>query len=213
MQKTYGHALDAPNPGGYYAGIWCRDSSYILRDWVLSGRIEAALNQIAIIWSHQIGDKAGGSYDKEDTIICGRGSPEMDFKPLVVDDFFKRKFQGALPTSFYHERGLCEVFGKNPDIDSTALMVSATSWILSRLVLSLKEPNLKIFDDYYSSSISKNPTPRIPILPIHTAKIREIINIVTPKMHTAIDYLASRDIDKDGLLEQNHNEDWMDSIM
>src|SRR5579884_73785 len=63
LQKTHGHALDAPNPGGYYAGIWCRDSSYILRDWVLSGRIEAALNQIAIIWSHQIGDKADGSYD------------------------------------------------------------------------------------------------------------------------------------------------------
>jgi hypothetical protein len=32
-------------------------------------------------------------------------------------------------------------------------------------------------------------------------------------MHKAIEYLTNRDIDNDGLLEQNHNEDWMDSIM
>jgi hypothetical protein len=30
-------------------------------------------------------------------------------------------------------------------------------------------------------------------------------------MLLAVDYLASRDIDNDGLLEQNHNEDWMDT--
>ena len=29
----------------------------------------------------------------------------------------------------------------------------------------------------------------------------------------AIDYLISRDEDNDGLLEQDHNEDWMDTIL
>jgi glycogen debranching enzyme len=32
-------------------------------------------------------------------------------------------------------------------------------------------------------------------------------------MLRAVDYLAKRDIDDDGLLEQNHNEDWMDTIL
>ena len=32
-------------------------------------------------------------------------------------------------------------------------------------------------------------------------------------MLRAIEYLNSRDIDNDGLLEQNHNEDWMDTIL
>jgi hypothetical protein len=32
-------------------------------------------------------------------------------------------------------------------------------------------------------------------------------------MHKAVKYLTNRDIDNDGLLEQSHNEDWMDSIM
>ena len=30
-------------------------------------------------------------------------------------------------------------------------------------------------------------------------------------MVKAINYLQSRDIDDDGILEQNHNEDWMDT--
>jgi glycogen debranching enzyme len=32
-------------------------------------------------------------------------------------------------------------------------------------------------------------------------------------MLRAIEYMNSRDIDNDGLLEQNHNEDWMDTIL
>nr|MDQ3854429.1 hypothetical protein [Thermoproteota archaeon] len=58
----------------------------------------------------------------------------MNFKPTIADKEVKNRFKGSLPTSIYHGRKLCEVFGKNPDIDSTALMISSTSWILSRLL-------------------------------------------------------------------------------
>jgi len=39
------------------------------------------------------------------------------------------------------------------------------------------------------------------------------IDFLIPKMQRAVDYLAKRDIDDDGLLEQNHNEDWMDTVL
>jgi hypothetical protein len=37
-----------------------------------------------------------------------------------------------------------------------------------------------------------------------------VVEFVVPCMLTAVGYLSSRDTDNDGLLEQNHNEDWMD---
>jgi hypothetical protein len=37
----------------------------------------------------------------------------------------------------------------------------------------------------------------------------KVIDFVVPRMLKAVDYLVSRDNDSDGLLEQNHNEDWM----
>lgn len=87
IQKTEDHAIQATNPGGYYTGIWCRDSSYILKDWFQSGRIQSILNQILVIWSHQI-DWANG-----DRIIFGRGSPDMNFKPTVADKKSGKKIQ------------------------------------------------------------------------------------------------------------------------
>ena len=39
----------------------------------------------------------------------------------------------------------------------------------------------------------------------------KVIDFVIPRMIKAINYLQSRDIDNDGILEQNHNEDWMDT--
>jgi hypothetical protein len=216
MEKTKEHSLHGPNPGGYYAGIWCRDASYILKDWTLSGKIGDVLKQIVIIWSHQIGSGEFSAEAKDDdTIICGRGSPELNFKPKVVDNFFKSKFRGSLPTSFYHEQGLCEVFGKNPDIDSTALMVSSTSWILSLLILSLKEEQQKetFVNNNHLSLFTLSRDLKLPISSSLGSEIQKVVQFVTPKMHYALDYLVSRDTDKDGLLEQNHNEDWMDSIM
>ena len=195
IQKTEDHAIQATNPGGYYTGIWCRDSSYILKDWFQSGRIQSILNQILVIWSHQI-DWANG-----DRIIFGRGSPDTNFKPTVADKKVKKRFKGSLPTSIYHGRKLCEVFGKNPDIDSTALMISSTSWILSRLLA-------KDVYDASSASITRRTT-HTP----YTKQVEKILDFTIPRMHTAMEYLANRDIDDDGLLEQDHNEDWMDSIM
>ena len=46
IQKTKDHAIQTANPGGYYTGLWCRDSSYIFKDWFLSGRIQEVLDQI-----------------------------------------------------------------------------------------------------------------------------------------------------------------------
>jgi glycogen debranching enzyme len=41
----------------------------------------------------------------------------------------------------------------------------------------------------------------------------KVLDFVVPRMLKAVDYLKNRDIDNDGLLEQNHNEDWMDTIL
>jgi hypothetical protein len=191
VEKTKDHAIQGGNPGGYYTGLWCRDSSYILKDWFLSGRIQEVLDQIVVIWSHQL-DSAS-----DDRTVFGRGSPEMNFKPTIANKEVKKGFQGSLPTSIYHERKICEVFGKNPDIDSTALMISTTSWILSRLFAKQRS----------AASSAKSST--------HESlnRVQKVLDFTIPRMHKAVEYLANRDIDNDGLLEQNHNEDWMDSVM
>lgn len=191
IQKTKDHAIQAASPGGYYTGLWCRDSSYIFKDWFLSGRIREVLDQILVIWSHQL-DSAN-----DDRIVFGRGSPEMDFKPTIANKEVKKRFQGSLPTSIYHERKICEVFGKDPDIDSTALMISTTSWILSRLFAK----------NVSADSSTKSSTPD------SLDRVQKVLDFTIPRMHKAVEYLTNRDIDNDGLLEQSHNEDWMDSIM
>jgi hypothetical protein len=53
----------------------------------------------------------------------------MNFKSSVATKDIQRKFEGALPTTIYnYKRTFSEVYGQNPDIDSTALMISTTSW-------------------------------------------------------------------------------------
>lgn len=106
IQKTKDHAIQAASPGGYYTGLWCRDSSYIFKDWFLSGRIREVLDQILVIWSHQL-DSAN-----DDRIVFGRGSPEMDFKPTIANKEVKKRFQGSLPTSIYHERRYAKSLAK-----------------------------------------------------------------------------------------------------
>ena len=211
MQKTQEHALQAVNPGGVYQAIWCRDASYILKDWFLCGNVEGALQQIYQIWSHQI------SFNQE-KLVYGRGSPEMKFLSEVASVNKKMEFDGALPTTIY-QAGFSEIYGQNPDIDSTALMVSTSSWILTRSLLkdeqeqssensSLPPPAPPTIasehsSDYVSALLSK----------IGITNPSEVIKLVVPRMLRAIEYLNSRDIDNDGLLEQNHNEDWMDTIL
>lgn len=131
MKKTQEHALGEINPGGYYTAIWCRDASYILRDWFLSGaNIDKILERLRLIWSHQITSSG------EEKFIYGRGSPETKFESFVANKYLHREFEGALPTTIYHDKknNFSEVYGQNPDIDSTALMISTTSWILDVLL-------------------------------------------------------------------------------
>jgi glycogen debranching enzyme len=42
---------------------------------------------------------------------------------------------------------------------------------------------------------------------------QKVAEFVIPRMLKAVEYLSKRDIDNDGLLEQNHNEDWMDTVI
>ena len=200
MKHTEQHALQGVNPGGIYQAIWSRDASYILRSWFHSRNIHGVLQQISIIWSHQI--VAG-----KEKVIYGRGSPEMKYKPIVAKEDNQKMFEGSLPTTMY-QAGYSEVYGLNPDIDSTALMVSTTSWILAKILkeadgIQRDPPNIttsSLPGNNDNISESKSMT-----------RHRKVIDFVVPRMLRAIDYLTTRDTDGDGLLEQNHNEDWMDT--
>jgi hypothetical protein len=200
LEKTQEHILQGINPGGVYQAIWCRDASYILKDWFLSGNIQGTMQQIHQIWSHQI---TSPSIEK---IVYGRGSIDMKFLSEVYDDK-KDEFNGALPTSIY-QAGFSEVYGQNPDIDSTALMISATAWILARCAYKGKSlPN----------SITKSPDSSDYLsgllLKVGITDPARLTDYVVPRMFNAVEYLSRRDIDNDDLLEQGHNEDWMDTIL
>ena len=204
IKKTENHALQGLNPGGIYQAIWCRDASFILKSWFHSGNIHGLLQQISTIWSHQI--EVG-----KEKIVYGRGSPEMDYKPTKAKEETQKKFEGALPTTIY-QAGYSEIYGLNPDIDSTALIISTTSWILTKILKEKQTINEDTNIDYQSKT-SHNPS-------LHLSKYsklkfdtnpQKVVDFVIPKMIKAIDYLCSRDIDNDGILEQNHNEDWMDT--
>jgi hypothetical protein len=196
VEKTGEHVLQGINPGGVYQAIWCRDASYILRDWFMSGNIDGALQQIFQIWSHQI-------IPNREKIVFGRGSPDMKFLAEVAEEEKEKAFAGALPTTIY-QADFSEVYGQNPDIDSTALMISTTSWILSRSSLKDQEKNSVAGNDnseptmasehssnYISSLLSK----------IGITNPSKVTEFVVPCMLNAVEYLRKRDIDEDGLLE------------
>jgi glycogen debranching enzyme len=209
LQKTQEHVLQGINPGGIYQAIWCRDAAYILRDWFLAGNIHGTMQQIYQIWSHQI-------EPNREKLVYGRGSPEMRFLSAVTKVDKQKEFEGALPTTIY-QAGFSEVYGQNPDIDSAALMISTSSWILARSLKdrqSLSEPSSAAASDdtiiasehssdYISALLSK----------LGITDPLKVVEFVVPRMLKAIEYLSSRDIDNDDLLEQNHNEDWMDTIL
>ena len=204
MTKTEEHILQGANPGGYYQAIWCRDASYILRDWALSGNITAALQQLYLIWSHQI------QIGKE-KLVFGRGSPEMKFMSEEAKEEEQKEFHGALPTTIY-QAGFSEIYGQNPDIDSAALMISTTAWILNR---SLKHASLFSGSTMISTTANENSSDYVSglLFKLGITDPKKAIDYLVPKMLSAVDYLAGRDIDDDGLLEQSHNEDWMDTVL
>ena len=199
MEKTQEHVLQGINPGGIYQAIWCRDAAYILMDWFESGNIQGTMQQVHQIWSHQI------SSPSTEKIIYGRGSIDMKFLSQVYDDK-KEEFKGALPTTIY-QAGFSEVYGQSPDIDSTALMISTTSRILTACPI-----NEKSSDSIKRPSDSSDYLPGL-LLKVGITDPKKVTDYVVPKIFDAIGYLASRDIDNDGLLEQGHNEDWMDTIL
>jgi glycogen debranching enzyme len=205
MTKTQEHVLQGVNPGGYYQAIWCRDASYILRNWDLSGNVTATLQQLYLIWSHQI------EPDRE-KLVYGRGSPEMKFMSEEAKEEKQKEFAGALPTSIY-QAGFSEVYGQNPDIDSTALMISATASILDRALR--KHPMSDINSSLASTMPSENSSDYVSslLLKLGITDPTKAIDFLVPKMLKAVDYLEKRDVDNDGLLEQNHNEDWMDTVL
>jgi glycogen debranching enzyme len=204
MTRTEEHALQGVNPGGHYQAIWCRDASYILRDWTLSGNMAAALQQLYLIWSHQI--EPG-----REKLVYGRGSPEMKFLSEEAKEDKKKEFSGALPSTIY-QAGFSEVYGQNPDIDSTALMLSTTAWILNN---SLKHKIPSDKSPEVSTTASKDSSDYVSglLLKLGITDPTRSVDFLIPKMLRAVDYLAKRDVDNDGLLEQNHNEDWMDTVL
>ena len=206
------------NPGGHYKAVWTRDAAFILKDQFLSGHFKIALQQILLIWSNQIIATEERSLSllyctwKRKPLLFGRGSPEMDFNPIIADDNTRKKFEGALPTTIYYEKGFCEVYGQNPDIDSIALMISTTSWILSTL-FDMKDNPAKSEPVITLSLNERIDNRRENEIPFSKFSLNDIINFLIPCMLRAIIYLQNRDIDDDGLLEQKHNEDWMDTTL
>jgi hypothetical protein len=207
IQKTQEYVLQGIDPGGVYRAIWARDASYILKDWFLSGNLQGVLQQIYFIWSHQI------EANKDQRVVYGRGSPDMNFTSELANDEKLKEFEGAIPTTIY-QAGFSEVYGQSPDIDSTALMLSTTAWILTKTLKEEEESRLRDLpiqpiiaaehsSDYVSALLSK----------VGITDPSKVADFVIPKMLKAIDYLISRDKDNDGLLEQDHNEDWMDTIL
>ncbi len=223
LENTAQYVHLGVNPGDYYTSIWTRDAAYILRDQFLTGDTSNVLQCLYFIWAYQIDLN-------NQKIVYGRGSPELNFRIQHADSRTKEKFMGALPSTIYQQEGISEVYGRNPDIDSTALMVSTTSWILDTYLKAglysycddLKSaPNPLSFADYIkqtpnlskdvrqSSILNQQSMPLSRVL----LKPAELIEFIVPRMVVAIHYLASRDIDNDGLLEQGYNEDWMDTAL
>lgn len=143
----------------------------------------------------------------------------MDFRPVICNHATRKRFEGSLPTSIFEQNNISEVFGANPDIDSTALMISTTSWILAELLEREGSNSSNNNSSHFTTSSSSSkyrglykfkPSSELNSLFLST---RRASDFVIPKMNKAIDCLTNRDIDDDGLLEQDHNEDWMDSVM
>jgi len=98
----------------------------------------------------------------------------------------------------------------NPDIDSTALMISSTAQILTAFIQDFMAAR-KTSTELERSADGKQTCYYYHTLTyIHLIKA---INDLIPRLLSAIRYLYSRDVDDDGLLEQDFNEDWMDTAL
>jgi glycogen debranching enzyme len=181
LTSTEKYIAQSAEPGDYYKAIWCRDAAYILKDQFLTGYHNETFSQIMYIWKNQI---------KSDStnLIYGRGSPKTEFTPLKANNGSIKNFCGALPTTIYNN--FSEIYALNPDIDSTALMLYVTSWILAQWIIPID-----------GKGKSK------------PGQTSEVISFLLPCLFRSVDYLLTRDEDNDGLLEQEYNEDWMDTVL
>jgi glycogen debranching enzyme len=181
LNFTEKYTSQSSEPGDYYKAVWCRDAAYILKDQFLSGHHLAVLEQLKYIWKKQIGIDST-------KLIHGRGSPKTNFTPTNVQSNMIKTYYGALPTTIFDN--FSEIYAYHPDIDSTALMIYVSSWILTNMIRD-------------SANKSKKQSS------ILTQSIEHLI----PFLFRGINFLTTRDEDKDGLLEQDHNEDWMDTVL
>ncbi|HEU4469087.1 MAG TPA: hypothetical protein VFR61_08655 [Nitrososphaeraceae archaeon] len=181
LSVTEKYTSQNTEPGDYYKAVWCRDAAYILKDQFLSGHSAAVLDQLKNIWNKQIGTNST-------KLIYGRGSPKTSFTPLDAESGVTGNFYGALPTTIFDN--FSEIYALNPDIDSTALMIYVSTWILTNMIRDSVGKSEKV-----------------------SATVTELTEYLTPFLYRGIDYLTSRDEDNDGLLEQDHNEDWMDTVL
>ncbi|MGE5684646.1 MAG: hypothetical protein ACM3ZS_05825 [Nitrososphaerota archaeon] len=181
LSVTEKYTSQNTEPGDYYKAVWCRDAAYILKDQFLSGHSAAVLDQLKNIWNKQIGTNST-------KLIYGRGSPKTSFTPLDAESGVTGNFYGALPTTIFDN--FSEIYALNPDIDSTALMIYVSTWILTNMIRDSVDKSEKV-----------------------SATVTELTEYLNPFLYRGIDYLTSRDEDNDGLLEQDHNEDWMDTVL
>jgi glycogen debranching enzyme len=140
----------------------------------------------------------------------------MKFLSEVAKGNKQEEFEGALPTTIY-QAGFSEVYGQNPDIDSTALMISTSSWILARSIRNHRTLNKTSSPRRATTSLiaSEHSSDYVSslLLKVGITDPFKVIDFVLPRMINAVEYLTRRDLDDDDLLEQNHNEDWMDTIL
>ena len=181
LASTEKYITQSTEPGDYYKAVWCRDAAYILRDQFVTGSHIEVFTQLKHIWKNQIGSDSSN-------LIYGRGSPKTEFTPLKASKETIKNFSGALPTTIYDN--FSEIYALNPDIDSTALMIYVSSWILVQMINQ-------------NDGKSKDKS----------GQTSEMISFILPYLFRSVDYLLSRDEDSDGLLEQEYNEDWMDTVL
>ena len=181
LASTEKYVTQSAEPGDYYKAVWCRDAAYILKDQFVTGNHIEVFSQLKHIWKNQIRSDSSN-------LIYGRGSPKTEFTPLKASKETIKNFCGALPTTIYDN--FSEIYALNPDIDSTALMIYISSWILVQMINQI-------------DGKSKNKS----------GQTSEMISFILPYLFRSVDYLLSRDEDNDGLLEQEYNEDWMDTVL
>jgi familyl 116 glycosyl hydrolase-like protein len=162
--------------------------------------VDGVMQHIYQIWSHQI-------EPSKEKLVYGRGSPEMKFSAEVAGENKQKEFE-------VYQAGFSEVYGQNPDIDSTALIVSTSSWILARAIeqQDISSPSSSQDSPVVASEHSSDFVSAL-LSKVGITDPQKVAEFAVPRMLKAIGHLKSRDIDNDGLLEQSHNEDWMDTAV